>query len=93
MEGKSPLETARLICEQDPTVPIAAASSADRKWLRGDLDAIVLKAMRKEPARRYASVGQFAGDIQAYLEGYPGTAAATRGLIVHPNSSAAIRLA
>lgn len=41
------------------------------KSLRGDLDNIVLKALRKEPARRYASVEQFAGDIRRHLEGLP----------------------
>ena len=41
------------------------------KFLRGDLDNIVLMALRKEPARRYASVEQFATDIGRYLEGLP----------------------
>lgn len=41
------------------------------KSLRGDLDNIVLMAMRKEPARRYASVGQFSEDIRRHLEGLP----------------------
>ncbi len=39
------------------------------KELRGDLDNIVLMAMRKEPERRYASVEQFATDIDRYLKG------------------------
>jgi non-specific serine/threonine protein kinase/serine/threonine-protein kinase len=39
--------------------------------LRGDLDAIVLTALRKEPERRYRSVEQFAGDIRRHLEGRP----------------------
>src|SRR3954466_3302879 len=42
--------------------------------LKGDLDNIVLKALRKEPARRYASVGQLAEDIRRHLEGLPVTA-------------------
>ncbi len=41
------------------------------KLLKGDLDNIILKALRKEPARRYASVEQFAGDISRHLEGLP----------------------
>lgn len=43
-----------------------------RRWhrrLRGDLDNIVLMAMRKEPARRYASVEHFAEDIRRHLQG------------------------
>lgn len=39
--------------------------------LRGDLDNIVLMAMRKEPERRYQSVAQFAEDLQRYLDGRP----------------------
>lgn len=41
------------------------------KLLRGDLDNIVLKALRKEPQRRYASVDQFSEDIRRHLEGLP----------------------
>ena len=39
--------------------------------LRGDLDNIVLMALRKEPERRYQSVEQMAEDIRCYLEGRP----------------------
>jgi tetratricopeptide (TPR) repeat protein len=42
-----------------------------RRTIRGDLDNIVLMAMRKEPERRYGSSQQMAGDIQRYLEGKP----------------------
>ena len=42
--------------------------------LRGDLDNIVGKAMRKDPGRRYASAAEFHDDIQRYLEGRPVTA-------------------
>jgi len=42
-----------------------------RGRLKGDLDNIVLKAMRKEPERRYASVQQLADDIRRHLEGRP----------------------
>ena len=42
-----------------------------RRRLKGDLDAIVLTAMRKEPERRYASAGQLAEDIRRHLEGRP----------------------
>ena len=42
-----------------------------RHQLAGDLDNIVLKAMSKEPQRRYASVDQLAADIDRYLHGLP----------------------
>jgi len=42
-----------------------------RRRLRGDLDTIVLMALRKEPERRYASVDQLAGDIRRHLAGLP----------------------
>jgi eukaryotic-like serine/threonine-protein kinase len=41
------------------------------RTLAGDLDNIVLMAMRKEPERRYASAQQMASDVQRYLEGRP----------------------
>ncbi|MBA2702862.1 MAG: serine/threonine protein kinase, partial [Blastocatellia bacterium] len=42
-----------------------------RRSLRGDLDNIVLMAMRKDPARRYQSVEQFSEDIRRHLERLP----------------------
>jgi tetratricopeptide (TPR) repeat protein len=42
-----------------------------RRALAGDLDNIVLMAMRKEPERRYASAQQMASDIQRHLDGRP----------------------
>ncbi len=45
-----------------------------RRRLKGDLDTIALRAMHREPQRRYSSVEQFAADIQRHLEGLPVTA-------------------
>jgi len=42
-----------------------------KRILAGDLDAIVLMALRKEPERRYASADQFADDVRRYLQGLP----------------------
>ncbi len=42
-----------------------------RRRLAGDLDTIVLAALRKDPAGRYASVEQFSEDIRRHLEGLP----------------------
>ena len=54
-------------------VSIARDGSPDklRRRLRGDLDNIVLMAMRKDPARRYPSVGHLMTDLQRHLGGLP----------------------
>jgi serine/threonine protein kinase len=44
------------------------------KSLKGDLDNIILKCLRKEPSARYASVQEFSEDIRRHLEGLPVTA-------------------
>ncbi len=49
---------------------------ANRKSLKGDLDNIILKALRKEPERRYQSVQEFSEDIRRHLIGLPVTATA-----------------
>jgi serine/threonine protein kinase/tetratricopeptide (TPR) repeat protein len=53
-----------------PPMSDLAADRLSRR-LRGDLDNIVLMALRKEPQRRYASVEQFATDIRRHLEDLP----------------------
>jgi non-specific serine/threonine protein kinase/serine/threonine-protein kinase len=45
--------------------------SALRKRLRGDLDTILLKSLRKEPSARYLSAEAFADDVRRYLDGKP----------------------
>ena len=49
----------------------ALARKRLKKKLSGDLDLIILKALRKEPPKRYLSVEQFSEDIRRYLEGRP----------------------
>ena len=46
-------------------------SVPDPSALRGDIDNIVLKAIRSEPERRYASVQEMIEDIERYLQGLP----------------------
>ena len=78
LDTSTPFEVVRMICEQTPTAPSRvwhtapglAPPDAARK-LKGELDNIVLMAMRKEPARRYVSVGQLSEDVEAFLDGYP----------------------
>ena len=42
-----------------------------RRVLRGDLDTILTKALKKDPRERYASVGAFADDLRRYLKSEP----------------------
>ena len=51
--------------------PSSVATPAIQKQLRGDLDSLVLKALHKDPARRYSSVQELADDIDRYLAGHP----------------------
>jgi eukaryotic-like serine/threonine-protein kinase len=60
----TPLELHHAICDQEPEPP----GTGD------DLDAIVLKALRKSPQRRYATVEAFSEDLRRHLDGLPVTA-------------------
>lgn len=62
----SPPDVLRVICEESPRRPSAITPA-----LRGDLETIVLKALEKEPARRYQSAAELAEDLQRYLNGDP----------------------
>lgn len=66
-------EISRAITKQEPTRPSENRESKfeNSKSLRGDLDNIVLTALRKEPERRYASAGALSEDVRRYLEGLP----------------------
>jgi serine/threonine protein kinase len=68
----SPTELLDVVAEQEPARPSSvAADSHKRHRLRGDLDRILLKALRKDPAERYRGVGSFAEDLRRYLDGLP----------------------
>ncbi|HPF37994.1 MAG TPA: serine/threonine-protein kinase [Phycisphaerae bacterium] len=57
--------------DKSPVETRAADAARLHKRLRGDLDTIVLKAMHKDPDRRYASVEQLVADITRHLGGLP----------------------
>jgi non-specific serine/threonine protein kinase/serine/threonine-protein kinase len=66
----------RTVCETDPLPPSAAIDGAGDSGrpcppheLRGDVDTIVLRALRKEPERRYRSAQELSDDIGRFLEG------------------------
>jgi non-specific serine/threonine protein kinase/serine/threonine-protein kinase len=68
-------ELMRAICEEIPPRPSAAAALPHRRALRGELDWITMKALRKEPDRRYPSVERLAEDVRRHLAGHPVAAA------------------
>ncbi len=65
--GTTRAERVRAALEAEPTRPSDVAAPAWRRQLRGDLDAIVAKALRKRPAERYNSAAALAGDLQRFL--------------------------
>ncbi len=68
----SPTELWRVVGETPPVRPsLAVADPATRRRLRGDLDNILLTALRKEPARRYSGIGALAEDLRRYLANHP----------------------
>lgn len=75
VDSKDLAGTLKIICQTQPPPPSEALSvarvSRRVRRLRGDLDNIVMKAMRKEPERRYASAEQLANDIHRHLTGQP----------------------
>ena len=70
IEDAAPLEAARMILELPPRLPSDAAPAL-RAELKGDLDTILMQALRKEPERRYANVAAFAADIERHLASLP----------------------
>ena len=60
-----------VICEVEPRPPSSLAAEPLARQLSGDLDTILLKALQKEPARRYTSVEQLSDDLARYLIGDP----------------------
>ncbi|HLB92922.1 MAG TPA: serine/threonine-protein kinase, partial [Terriglobales bacterium] len=82
----SPARLVKAITETEPLRPSDTTSSTNaesiaekratttdklHRLLRGDLDTIVVKALKKNPQERYASVTGFADDLQRYLKHEP----------------------
>jgi serine/threonine-protein kinase len=69
-----PKDVLRIIEASDPTAPSRLKLTAPplpQRRLRGDLDTIVLTALRREPERRYSSVAALSADLQNFLAGNP----------------------
>ena len=63
------------VCQTEPAAPSEAVGgrtgAPTASELRGDLDTIVLKALRKEPERRYHTAHDLSEDLRRHLEGLP----------------------
>lgn len=71
-DRRSGFELERAICEEDAPRPSAMATDPRMaSGLLGDLDAIVLKALRKEPEQRYGSANGLQDDLRRHLDGFP----------------------
>ena len=88
-EGHAPLDRLRAIVDTDPARPSDAGRShavdsdsqprgpaQSVRTLRGDLDNIVLKALKKSPVERYTTADAFAEDLRRYLSDRPVSARA-----------------
>jgi serine/threonine-protein kinase len=77
LAGLPPAEMVRLVCNATPRLPSAmlsehaGAAEPRRRQLQGDLDVIALKALAKEPERRYGSAAELADDIRRHIDGRP----------------------
>ena len=71
------LVTGRLPFQVGPTTTLSKLEQeicrrdAPKPGIDADLDGVILKAMAKEPGRRYASAAEFAADVERYLGGFP----------------------
>jgi serine/threonine-protein kinase len=73
LEPKPPSEVVSPYMEHTFTSASNRGTTPDRlgRRLRGELDTIVTKALKKEPRERYASVSAFAEDLQRYMRDEP----------------------
>ena len=77
VSNEVPAELMHEITQQSPVLPSHMLDSAvmkrryQGKQLKGDLDNLILMAVRKEPERRYPSVEAMANDVKNFLDGKP----------------------
>ena len=71
LSGQTAAGIERTIAEVEPPPPSAVAPPERARALRGDLDTVVMKALAKEPDRRYATAEALAEDLRRHLDGLP----------------------
>ncbi len=64
-------QAAKVILETEPRPASEVADPSRRSRLRGDIDAVLNKALKKNPAERYASITEIADDIDRHLRHIP----------------------
>lgn len=70
-EKMTPIAIEEAICEKPVLPPSQTAEPTTAKLLRGDIDNIILRALEKDPDRRYESAAALAQDISRFLENLP----------------------
>lgn len=75
VRGLSIADIQRTIAETEPVAPSRVDNRASGELPRG-LDSVILKAIRPDPAQRYASMAEFSADLTAVLAGQPPDAGA-----------------
>jgi eukaryotic-like serine/threonine-protein kinase len=75
-QGTTRAERVKAALDTEPMRLSSAAARESRAALRGDLDAIVSKALRKQPQERYATAAAMADDLKRYLGNEPVSARA-----------------
>src|SRR5436190_156280 len=68
---RSTADIVKAVVETEAPLMSTVAKAAVARELRGDLDTIVAKALKKRPGERYGSVTAFAGDLTRYLQHLP----------------------
>lgn len=79
LDRLTPGQAEQMVCNTVPPMPSQVAMRKDAqapfpsapRLLRGDLDVITMKALRKEPERRYGSAQELSEDVHRYLRGLP----------------------
>lgn len=75
LRSEGPLGIARILTTHPIELPSAAAPHGTGRLLRGDLDAIVMRAIARDREERYGTVAEFAADLRAWLRNEPVRAA------------------